>query len=130
MFAVKFWAEKHPDTAESYNDLGTCYCDFGWWEQGIENCTTSVNITKELLGIRHPDTITCVRNLSLALRDAGQRREAFTLLDEILRDLPRSNSRFEELAQFARNLLKGKPLRPGFRQPTAQQAERNWGKAK
>ncbi|HEY0074765.1 MAG TPA: tetratricopeptide repeat protein, partial [Abditibacteriaceae bacterium] len=122
--------EKHPDTANSLNNVGNACSNLGRLEQAIDNGRQAVQLATELLGHQHPNTLLYIGNLAVRLRKSGQRWQAFQLLDKTLRDLPRDNPHFEKLAQQARNLLSGKQLRPGFRQPSAKEAERNWGRKK
>ena len=54
----KVLGKDHPDTASSYNDIGTVYNAIGDYPKALEFRTKALNIREKVLGKDHPDTAT------------------------------------------------------------------------
>ena len=61
----KILGEEHPDTATSYNNIGSIYNNMGDNKKALEYYELSLNIRKKILGEEHPDTATSYNNIGL-----------------------------------------------------------------
>ena len=63
--------EKHPDTAGTYNNLGTVYYNMGDYDRALEFYQIALDIKKKTLGPEHPNTARTYNNLAVAYKDTG-----------------------------------------------------------
>jgi tetratricopeptide (TPR) repeat protein len=109
--------ERHPDTATSLNNVGATYSELGDHHRTLEYQERALAILQELFGDLHPTTALCADNVARDLTKVGRRYEAFQLLEEFLHTLPNDHRHYTRLNRHRQQLLRGGPLRPGFRQP-------------
>jgi tetratricopeptide (TPR) repeat protein/CHAT domain-containing protein len=81
---VRLLGEKHPDTAESYNNLGELYRVIGDYGKAEPLYQTALEISKEVLGEKHADTATNYSNLGSLYQDMGDYGKAEPLYEKAL----------------------------------------------
>jgi Tetratricopeptide repeat/TIR domain len=74
----------HPDTLISANNLAGTLYELGDVSAARDLFQSTYDTFHRVLGADHPDTLISATNVALTRWDFGQRREAVTLLDEIL----------------------------------------------
>ena len=59
----KVLGKDHPDTAVSYNNIGSAYSNMGNYPKALEFHTKALNINEKFLGKDHPDTAVSYNNI-------------------------------------------------------------------
>ena len=67
--------QDHPSQT-SMSNLASMYWNQGWWKEAEELQVLVMEMTKWVLGKRHPDLLTSMDNLVLTYRNQGQWKEA------------------------------------------------------
>jgi len=67
----KLFGNKHPDTAESYNNIGMVYHSIVDLPRALENYNRSLGIFHELFGDKHPDTAASYNNIGVVYHSMG-----------------------------------------------------------
>ena len=111
------FGERHPDTAASFNNVGTTYGALSDHQRALEYQERALVILRELFGDLHPTTVLFADNVARSLANAGRRYDAFQLLEEFLRKLPKDHRRYTQFSRHRQQLLSSGLLRRGFRQP-------------
>ncbi len=62
---------EHPNTAASYNNIGTVYSDKGDYDKALEYHHKALAIRENVLGLEHPDTATSYNNIGIVYSDKG-----------------------------------------------------------
>jgi tetratricopeptide (TPR) repeat protein len=75
---------KHPDTAQSYNDLAVILDALGRAHEAEPLYRKALPIKEEVLGPKHPDTAESYNNLAMNLQAQGRAQEAEPLLRQAL----------------------------------------------
>jgi tetratricopeptide (TPR) repeat protein len=60
--------ERHPDTALSYNNVGSAYRDLGDHAKALEYYQMALSINEDVLGERHPDTLLVKSNIDALVK--------------------------------------------------------------
>lgn len=76
--------ENHPDTATSYNNLGSSYWELGRREKSLEYQEKALEIREKTLGDNHPDTATSYNNVGRIYEDFGDNKEGLKYLEKAL----------------------------------------------
>jgi tetratricopeptide (TPR) repeat protein len=76
--------ERHPDVAQSYNNLATAYLDLGEPAKAVEYCEKALAIRRAALGERHPHVAQSYNNLADAYRHLGQPAKAVEYCEKAL----------------------------------------------
>ncbi len=92
-------------------------------DKALEFHRKALAVREKVLGRENPLTAGSVSHTVAALIALGRRKEAFDLLDPFLKSLPKNHSEAESLEALRADILK-KPLKPGFRQPSAKKKPR------
>jgi tetratricopeptide (TPR) repeat protein len=66
----------HPDTAASYNNIGSVYSKMGDYPQALEYAFKALAIWEEVLGTNHPTTALSYNNIGLLYSDMGDTPQA------------------------------------------------------
>ncbi|OHD37143.1 MAG: hypothetical protein A2086_06520 [Spirochaetes bacterium GWD1_27_9] len=59
----KILDKKHPDLAQSYNNLSTIYYNMGDFDKAIDYCQKAIGIMKFNFPNGHPNLTTSIKNL-------------------------------------------------------------------
>ena len=76
--------DRHPDTANSLNNLASLYELMGQYERALPLYESALEICRSELGDRHPDTASSLNNLALLYESMGQYERALPLLESAL----------------------------------------------
>ena len=68
--------KEHPDTANSYNNIGAVYDNKGEYEKGLEYYLKALEIREKALGKEHPDTATSYINIGFVYSNKGEYEKA------------------------------------------------------
>lgn len=115
---LKSLGEQHPSTAATLREIGVVYEENGKAQIAYEYYKKALEILKGT-GEQRLLTIEFSIDTARALSYLGRSQEAFSIVAPYLRDLPSDHPCMRRLRSLERKLLK-KPLRPGFRQPSAR----------
>ena len=83
-------AERHPDPAAAFNNVGTTYGELGDHQRALEYQEKALAIRQELFGERHPDTAAAFNNVGLTHGALGDHQRALEYQEKalaILREL-------------------------------------------
>ena len=67
---------EHPDTAASYNNIGTVHDKMGDYSQALECHFKSLKIREKVLGFEHPDTAASYNNIGTMYDKMGDYSQA------------------------------------------------------
>jgi preprotein translocase subunit SecA/nephrocystin-3 len=67
----KFLGDNHPDTANSYTNIGYTYGELGDYKKALEYQQKGLAICRTLLGDDHPDTATSYNNIGYTYGELG-----------------------------------------------------------
>ncbi|XP_023933087.1 uncharacterized protein LOC106179188 [Lingula anatina] len=67
---------KHPDTALSYDNIGTVLQDMGEYKESLDYHKKCLALREEILGPKHPDTALSYDNIGAVLQDMGEYKES------------------------------------------------------
>ena len=76
---------EHPDTAETYNDIGFVYDDLGGYASALDWYQKALRIRETVLGKDHPDTATTYNNIALVYYNQGDYARALDWYQKALR---------------------------------------------
>jgi hypothetical protein len=96
----ELFGEKHPDVANSLNNLGTTYFHLKNTTSAIDFLINAMEMRKEILGNRHPDTISSAYNLVSVLVGTGNREKAGRLAGEFLSFVPLNHPKRSFFEQY------------------------------
>ena len=68
-FSVKTLGENHPDILHSIGALSSVYMSQTRWRDAEELELHALTLSKEIHGIEHPETLTCMQNLAVILKN-------------------------------------------------------------
>ena len=71
--------EKHPDYAQSLNNLAFLYQAMGDHKQALPLCLQAIKVRKEVLGEKHPDYATSLNDLAFLYQAMGDHKQALPL---------------------------------------------------
>ncbi|HRI28663.1 MAG TPA: tetratricopeptide repeat protein [Chitinophagales bacterium] len=78
------FGEQHPDTANSYHNLGLCFYSKGEYEQAIHYYQLSLHIRLATLGEQHPETAKSYNNLGNLHFSKGNYNQTISLYKKAL----------------------------------------------
>lgn len=116
---IELLGEFNRMTAWSLSNLGWIYYKNGNVQVALGYMERSLLVRRKLLGDSHEETMNTVVGVSRMLRMLGKRDEAYNLIDETLKQ-QRHNIPAAKGLRNERQRLLAKPLRPGFKQPSAK----------
>jgi hypothetical protein len=113
---------KHPTTATAIANLAESYRRRGQSRQALDLAKETLAIRLDAFGESHTATTSIRRWIVRCLVEMGQAFEGKRAVEEWLEAVPPKSPAFHELVAIRRELLdtKGRPLRPGFRQPPSR----------
>ena len=76
--------ERHPDVANSLNNIGVAYNAKGEHDKAIEYHEKALAIQRAVLGERHPDVATSLNNIGSAYNAKGEHDKAIEYLEKAL----------------------------------------------
>ena len=80
----KVLGKDHPDTALSYNNIGSIYSDMGDYPKALEFYTKALSIREKVLGKDHPDTANSYNNIGNVYGYIGDYPKALDFLTKAL----------------------------------------------
>ena len=78
------FGERHPDVAQSLNNLAALYNSQGRYDAAEPLCQEALTMRKALLGERHPDVAQSLNNLAVLYANQGQYQQAEPFLLQAL----------------------------------------------
>jgi tetratricopeptide (TPR) repeat protein len=76
--------EKHPDTAESLNNIAGVYDSQGHYAKALPLYEQALQIQKEVLGEKHTDTAISLNNIAILYYNQSNYAQALPLFEEVL----------------------------------------------
>ncbi|XP_013416868.1 uncharacterized protein LOC106178291 [Lingula anatina] len=73
---VKLLGPKHPDTASSYDNIGTVLQAMGKFKESLDYHKKCLALNEEILGPKHPDTARSYDNIGNVLQAMGEYKES------------------------------------------------------
>ncbi|AFZ55137.1 CHAT domain-containing tetratricopeptide repeat protein [Cyanobacterium aponinum] len=84
VLAKELVGEKHPDTAEAINNLGTLYREIGDYKKAEDYYQQALSIYREVVGNKHPGTASSLNTLAGLYYYQGKYQEAEKIYQEVL----------------------------------------------
>jgi tetratricopeptide (TPR) repeat protein len=81
---LNIYGEKHPDTARSYNNIGTVFSSLGEYDKALESLNKSLNIKLKIYDEEHPDTATSYNNIGTIYKSLGDYNKALESFNKSL----------------------------------------------
>jgi tetratricopeptide (TPR) repeat protein len=72
--------KNHPDTANSYNNIGLVYCYLSDYDKALEHYLKSLEIQENVLGKNHPNIAHTYNNIGLLYFDKEDYERALEYL--------------------------------------------------
>ena len=80
----KVYGKEHPDTAESYNNIGSVYNSKGEYDKALEYYQKSLKICEKVYGKEHPSTATSYNNISILFYKMQKYQDSYDYMQKAI----------------------------------------------
>jgi tetratricopeptide (TPR) repeat protein len=84
----QLFGDLHPETATSFNNIGTSYYESKKYAEAIQYLQKAVETRQQVLGDEHPDTNDSLYNLAVCLVNLKKLKDAYERVNRQLKKLP------------------------------------------